>query len=691
MTNAGEGQQKGAWALNFRLGRYFSISSLIGVVVVIAVLSLFYRYTAVNLLIEHETRANTALAKIIANTVWSKYSGFIQKSASLSKQELLARPEIAGLLHDILPLISGSNVADIKIFNLNGLTIFSTRREQLGADATGSGFLAAQSGAAVSELTYNNQVHDSGGGRAGRDLFSTYLPLRSGNDDSIHGVFELYTDVTGLVKQIRRTQENVIGGVLVTLVLLYLFLLLIVQRAEKEIRNHEKSRDSSLEQIHFLAYHDPMTKLPNKQQFNRCIKTALENARQSRRMLALMFVDVDRFKLVNDSLGHDAGDELLRIVAKRLQCPIRKGDQLFRWGGDEFTLLLENVNDCCLVEDMARRIIDAMAAPIKLKTQEVLVTASIGIAVYSPDDDVTSAQLISNADAAMYQSKRAGRNCYMFYDTRMNSKAFERLTMETSLKQALGNNEFKLYYQPRLSAFSGKVTAVEVLLRWMHPQYGLMTPDRFVPLLEDSGMIKTVGAWVLQSACGQLKKWQLMGMAPVRVSVNISARQLLFGNIEEQVKQAISEAKIDPHYLELEFTESIFADDKEYLLPILKRLKQIGVSLSIDDFGSGSWSLAYLKKMPVDYIKIGRGFVQGVLHNSKDAAITRAIARLAYSLNMRLVAEGVESEEQVDMLRRCGCHELQGYHFARPMMPFEIPLIVAMRSKRLPRQLAVTQ
>ncbi len=643
------------------------------------------------MLIEHETRANTELTKILANLVWSKYSGFIQESSSLSRQELLQRTEIDHLRRDIFQLVTDSNITNIKIFNLQGMTVFSMRQEHLGEYVkNNSAFFGAKGGDTVSELAYDNQIHTDGHGMTERDLFSTYLPLYSGQGNSIIGVFELYTDVTELLGQIRRTQENVIGGIFITLMLLYLFLQVIVQRAEKVIENHEKARSSNIEQIHYLAYHDPMTKLPNKQQFTRSIKTAMENTQINRQMMALMFIDVDRFKLVNDSLGHDAGDQLLRIVAKRLQYPIRKADQLFRWGGDEFTVLLENVTDICMVENMVRRIIDAMAEPINLKSQEVLVTTSIGIAIYSCDDDLTSAQLISNADAAMYQAKRAGRNCSMFYDLQMNDRALEQLTIETSLKQALRNNEFRLYYQPRLSVFSGKVTAVETLLRWMHPQYGLMTPDRFIHLLEDSGMMKTVGEWILKSACMQLKKWQSAGMPSVRVSVNISAKQLLFGNIVEQVKQAISEAGIDPHCLELEFTESLFVEDKEHVLFIMKRLKEIGVSLSIDDFGSGYWSLSYLKQIPVDYIKIGRGFIQGVLHNNKDAEITRAIARLAYSLNMRLVAEGVESQEQVEALKLTGCHELQGYLFGKPMMPFEIPLTVAMRSKRLTRQIAVT-
>lgn len=678
--------------MNFQLGRYFSISSLVGVVIVIAVLSFFYRYTAVNILVEHESRANTALTTVFANLVWSKYSSFIQESSALSKQELLARPEVDSLRNDVLQLVSGSNIADIKIFNLNGMTIFSTRREQLGEFAnTSGGFKDAKIGNTVSDLTYNNEAHGPGGEIVDRDLLSTYLPLRSSSEGSIHGVFELYTDVTELVDHIRRTQENVIGGVFLTLMLLYLFLQMIVRRADKVIQNHEKARDSSIEQIRYLASHDPMTKLPNKHQFSRSISTAIDDARLKRQSLALMFIDVDRFKLVNDSLGHDAGDELLRIVAKRLQYPIRKCDQLFRWGGDEFTVVLKNVSDVCMVENMARRIVDTLAEPIKLKEREVLVTTSIGIAINSYQDDVTSAQLISNADAAMYQVKRAGRNGYMFHNTPMNDKAYERLTAETSLKQALRNGEFILYYQPRLSVFSGKVTAVEALVRWKHPQYGLIMPDKFIHLLEDSGLITAVDEWVLKSACKQLKKWQLAGMPSVRVSVNVSPKQLLLGNIVEQVRQAIREAEIDPHCLELEFNESTFAEDKERILLIMKQLKEMGVALSIDDFGFGYWPLNHLKKMPIDYIKISQKIIHGITKDKQDLITTRAIARLAHSMNIRLVAKGVENKGQVALLKKSACHELQGFQFGKPVIPMQIPIIVAERSVSQARKLALPQ
>jgi diguanylate cyclase (GGDEF)-like protein len=678
--------------LNFRLGRYFSISSLIGVVIVIAVLSFFYRYTAVNILVEHETRANTKLTQVFANIVWSKYARFIQESSALSKQELLLRPEIAELQHDILQLVSGSSITDIKIFNLKGMTIFSTRSENLGKYVTTSaGFITARTGNSVSDLTYNNEAHGYGQETVDRDLLSTYLPLRASDDNSIQGVFELYSDVTTLVDYIRRTQENVVGGVFVTLMLLYLFLQLIVKRADRVIQEHETARDSSIEQIRFLASHDPMTKLPNKGQFSRSIKTAIGNAKQKRQKLALMFIDVDRFKLVNDSMGHDAGDELLRIVAKRLQYPIRKGDQLFRWGGDEFTVLLENVTDTNMVETMVRRIIDTLAEPIKLKEREVLVTTSVGIAIYSGEEDLNSVQLISNADAAMYRAKRAGRNGYKFYDSAMNDKAFERLTVETSFKQALRNGEFRLYYQPRLSVFSGKVTAVEALLRWQHPQHGLITPDKFIHLLEDSGLITEVGEWVLKSACKQLKKWQLAGMPSVRVSVNVSAKQLMFANIVDQVNGAINEAKIDPHSLELEFAENLFVEDKKRVLQVMRQLKEIGVALSIDDFGFGYWPLSYLQNLPIDYIKISHEIVKGITENKGDLVTTRAIARLAHSMNIRLVAKGVENQGQVELLKKTCCHELQGYQVGKPSKPMQIPLIVATRDVPRVRKLALLQ
>jgi len=678
--------------LNFRLSRYFSISSLVGVVVVIAVLSLFYRYTAVNTLIEHETRSNTSLAKVFANVIWSKYSSFIEESSHLSRQELISRPEITWLHRDMLTQISGLNIVKVKIYYLNGVTLYSTDPQLIGESAGNNpNFQAAKSGVPVSDLVFRHQYSADENVRVDRDLLSTYVPLHSLSDNKVGAVLELYSDVTELVNNIKHTQENVIGGVFSVLMLLYLFLQLIVKRADKLIQSHEKARAANLEKIHYLAFHDPMTRLPNKEQFSRSIREAMELTKHDRKMMALMFVDVDRFKLINDSLGHDAGDELLRIIARRLQYPIRKCDQLFRWGGDEFTLLLQDISDISMVENMARRIIRSMAKPINLKAHEVQVTTSIGIAVFSHEDTLSCEQILNNADAAMYQAKRAGRNCYEFYDARINEALKEKLSVEVALKKAINDSEFRLYYQPRVSVFSGKVTAVEALLRWVHPQLGLIEPDKFIPILEENGLIKTVGDWVLNTACMQLKKWKSQGMPSVRVSLNVSAAQLSNGDFVEQVKNAIEAAQIDAHSLELEFTESIFSENRENTLRIMERLKALGVALSIDDFGSGNWSLTYLKKMPVDYIKIGRSFIQGVLTNRKDAAITRAIARLAHSMNMRLVAEGVESAEQVEVLKKSGCHELQGYYLTRPVMALEIPLIVAARSKPDIRKIAITQ
>ncbi|WP_455202103.1 putative bifunctional diguanylate cyclase/phosphodiesterase [Kaarinaea lacus] len=677
--------------MNFQLGRYFSISSLVGVVVVIVVLSFFYRYTVVNILIEQETKANTALTKVFANMIWSKYSGFIQKSSTLSKQQLLNRPEIESLGLEIESSGSGSNIADIKIFNATGMTIFSTRREHLGEYATNSaGFQGAMTGETISNLTYNNELHGYSEKTVDRDLLSTYIPLRTSEDNAIHGVFELYTDVTDLVNNVRRTQENIIGGVFITLTLLYLFLQWIVKRADKVIQDHEKARDSSIEQIRYLASHDPMTNLPNKQQFSRTIQAAIDNARQNRQRLALMFIDVDRFKVINDSLGHDAGDELLSIIAKRLQYPVRNGDQLFRWGGDEFTLVLENVSGVSMVENMARRIVDTLAEPIKLRGHEVFVTTSIGIALFSGEVGLTSTRLISNADVAMYQVKRAGRNGYMLYSPPMSDEVIERLSNEASLEQALRNGEFRLYYQPRLSAFSGKVTGVEALLRWEHPQYGLMTPDKFLQQLEDSSLISSVGEWVLKTACRQLAKWQAAGMSAIRVSVNISAMQLS-GNIVEQVSRAINEAGINPHYLELEITEGVFVEDKEYMSSLMVALKEIGVTLSIDKFGFEYWPLSYLKKLPVDYIKISHEIITGISHSKKDLITTRAIARIAYNMNIRLVAVGVEKQAHVSLLKKSGCHELQGYKFGEPVLPVKIPAVVAARSAPEARKLALSK
>ena len=656
----------------FNLNRYFSVSSLVGIAIVVAALSFFYRHLATNILIEHETRANVALTTAFANSIWPTYKDFVMSQSVIDRDILISKLEIQALRQEVLSKMKNLNVVKVKIYNLDGMTVFSTDVNQIGSDKSNNpGFLAARAGKVISEITFRNEFYAFEDVIVDRNLLATYIPLRQDQNVPVEAVFELYSDVTELVNKIETTQYQIVSGVFVALATLYLFLYVIVKRADNIIKRHEEVRLLHEREMRHQAYHDSLTGLPNKSKFSEQLRESINRSIRSGQQFALMFVDLDRFKIINDSMGHDAGDQLIRITGERLSSLTREKDILFRWGGDEFTIILENIDNLDDVSTITERIIKGMSSPISIAKQELVITTSIGIAVYPNDSDSAEA-LIKNADAAMYHAKGSGRNRYEFYTPEMNARAKERLELESGLQKALQNEEFILHYQPKYGASTQKLVGVEALLRWQHPSYGLVMPDRFIPALEENGLINAVGQWVLRTACAQNKMWQEQGFEPVTVSVNISAVQFRSPQLIDTVARVLDETQLESRYLELELTESMFISNTEAAINTMYRLKDLGVSLSIDDFGSGYSSLSYLKRFPVDYLKIDRSFIKDIENSNKDAAITNAITVLAHSLNMKIVAEGVESQGQLDYLKSQGCQELQGFLFSRPISAQEV-------------------
>jgi len=428
------------------------------------------------------------------------------------------------------------------------------------------------------------------------------------------------------------------------------------------------------ERIHRLSHFDGLTDLPNRRLFQERLEHAVGRAQRRDGHVALIYLDIDRFKSINDSLGHTTGDRLLVEVADRLRQAVRETDTVARLGGDEFTIILSGfdshsdaVNGAVRV---ARDVAVAVRAPMVLEKHEVAFTASIGIAFY-PNDADTAHDLVMNADTAMYHAKESGRNDYRFYAQRMNARAKARLIMENRLRRAVGRGEFVLHYQPQVDVTTNRVCGYEALLRWQ-PDDRLVSPDEFMDLLEESGLIIDVGEWVLRSACEQLRNWAHQGRSHLRMAVNLSAKQFFQSNLPERVAGIIEEHGLDPSRIELEITESSLLGDEGNVMSALHDLKAIGVSISIDDFGTGYSSLSYLKRFPIDTVKVDRTFVEGIPHDSDDTAITGAILALASSLNLRVVAEGVETRAQLDFLKERGCHEYQGYLFERPLSAPEI-------------------
>lgn len=422
----------------------------------------------------------------------------------------------------------------------------------------------------------------------------------------------------------------------------------------------------TLREFDYQALHDIMTGLPNRIHFNKLLSVALVNARYRRETLAVMFLDLDRFKKINDTLGYAVGDRMLKAVAERLTDCLPNNVAIARWGGDEFTLLLPQIHNNQCVTELAQRIIDALKPPFLIDSHYLHITSSIGIAIY-PYDGEDAETLIKNADVSLYNVKVKGRNNYQFYTPSINEQSSELLFLENRLYHAWERGEFQVHYQPKVNINTGKITGMEALVRWYSPELGLVSPGKFISIAEENGLILPIGEWVLRTACQQNKQWIQAGFSPIRIAVNLSARQLQQPNLVEIVTRVLAETGLSPWFLELEITETIAMQNVELTRKILTQLNKMGVQIAIDDFGTGYSSLNYLKNFPIHTIKIDRSFVQDLTVDPSDVAISSAIIALGRGLNMNVVAEGVETKEQLECLRKLECEEMQGYFFSKPL------------------------
>ena len=434
---------------------------------------------------------------------------------------------------------------------------------------------------------------------------------------------------------------------------------------ERSIR-YAVERKRAQEQLTYMARFDHLTGLANRLQLQTRLNQALIRAERTKRTAALLFLDLDRFKMINDTLGHHAGDQLLKAVAERLQGCARKVDTVARLGGDEFSIVLEEAGDIRDVAAFAQRVLDVMSAPFLLDEYRMFTTPSIGITVY-PIDGETSGDLLKNADTAMYRAKREGGNTYQFYTFGMNAQASKRLAFEQHLHQALEREEFQLYYQPQVDLSTGNMLGMEALLRWNHPDQGLLVPGQFLSVIEEAGLMDRVGEWVLKTACHQAYEWQGLGFPPFRVSVNLAARQLQRIDFVDMVGQVLQDTGLAPECLELELTEGSLIENTQATKKTLSAIRSLGSHLSIDDFGTGYSSLSYLKRFPVSALKIDQSFVQDITTSDDDAAIVTAMITLAHSLRLKAVAEGVETEAQQAFLQDQGCDAMQGYFISHPL------------------------
>ncbi|PLW70452.1 putative bifunctional diguanylate cyclase/phosphodiesterase [Pseudohalioglobus lutimaris] len=444
------------------------------------------------------------------------------------------------------------------------------------------------------------------------------------------------------------------------------------------------------DRLRYLAYYDPLTSLPNRRSFNEQLNRILKRCRRHKTNAALLFIDLDHFKRINDSIGHGRGDRLLVEIAKRLTVELREDDainyytdnnaedeatdagtEIARLGGDEFTVVLSDITDAMQVERVAKRLLDTLSEPIPLQSHNPVVTPSLGIALY-PQDGEDPDTLVRNADTAMYAAKASGRACYRFYDEDMNARAVEQLKMEEELRDAMRNDELELRYQPQVDTRTGEVVSMEALVRWKHPQRGMVSPLEFIPVAERTGQIIELGEWVMGEVARHCQYWDAIGLQSFRVCVNISPLQFNQSNLPQWIAGFLERSGLDPQRLELELTESAIMTDAQTNIEKLSLLKKLGVELAVDDFGTGYSSLSYLKRFPIDTLKIDQSFVAD-LYRPDGAAIVDAIVALSKTLNLRVIAEGIEDKEQLEYLVARGCDLLQGYYFSHPLYPEDVP------------------
>jgi diguanylate cyclase (GGDEF)-like protein len=448
-----------------------------------------------------------------------------------------------------------------------------------------------------------------------------------------------------------------------------------VLRLEEVITTRTRGLEAANQQLRHLATHDALTGLPNRVLLDDRLQQAIAHAERDGRAFAVLVCDLDRFKLINDSLGHRAGDELLQEVARRLTTVVRTTDTVARFGGDEFVLIGTSVADTEDAGGLAARVMDVLQAPVRIAAIDIHTSPSIGIAMY-PDDGETIQALLAHADAAMYTAKQNGRGTFRRYESGMHAGTEDRVQLESDLHNALASNQFELYYQPKVDTRTGEVRSAEALIRWVHPARGVISPADFIPLAEECGLIGAIGAWVIREACRQARAWQIDGVPTLRVSVNLSASQFRDVGLVDSIRRSLDDAGLEARYLEVELTESAVMSDPEQSIAILEQLSAMGVLVSVDDFGTGYSSMSYLRRFPIDKLKIDRVFINEIVSRPEDASIVRAIVSLAHSLRLKVVAEGVETPAQLEFLKTAGCDEYQGYHFSRPLPALEFERVI---------------
>lgn len=650
-----------------RLLHYFTLVGLPSIMIVSILLGQWVRNLSVNNLLDIEEKNNNTLAQVLYQAVLPK-SHDIPTSSDLSAPDnilsSLLRQEVNKILQDKL---HASGIIKISIYNPKGIVIFSSDPALIGkSSTTHAAFSAALQGKIISHFSLRDSSDSNNDAPKNIDTIMSYVPVKRSGVNAVEAVFKVYKDVTPVLQQIEASRNKMILLALGALGPLFLILFFFLQRSHKLIQIHSNGLHNSVAKIPATAYYDSLTGLPNRNLFMDRLQHAMKMALRQNKLIVLLFLDLDRFKLINDSLGHVIGDELLCKVAERISSCVRACDTVARLAGDEFSIILENVNNIDMATNITQRIIAKLTLPYQLEAHEVITTCSIGAAIFPFNDD-NAESLLKKADAAMHYSKLHGQNQYHFYNPKMQQQGDSRLDIEMDLHKAIENNEFRIYFQPKVNLSDWTMHAMEALIRWEHPVKGLIAPGEFISILEETGMIIQVGEWVLHKSCMLNKMWQDEGLPPLRIAVNVSALQFRQPGFVETVYKILDDSGLDPQYLELELTESCLIEDIDESIVVLSRLKEAGIHITIDDFGTGYSSLSYLCKLPIDTLKIDRSFVKDLTINRENRSVITAIISFAHGLKKQIVAEGIETADQLVFLNAMRCSIAQGFLFSYPI------------------------
>ncbi len=654
--------------LNSKMSKLLQPSILFAFLIITVAAILFgnlYQNLAISDLIVHKESENSILSRNFNHQITAEIQKNIIDINLLTSDSIKLSHNINSLNQSLFTLANAHQNISITLFNLNGFAIAESRsNNHLLNDIQKTDFKTVISNA----INKSQLIVFSNHSNTKFNYSSVYslIPILTIDRSEVIAVFGVKNNVTNELETISKSQRIIILTVLLGLSFFYLVVIFTQTKSNKLLKEQAELRIISEEEIRYHAFHDPLTRLPNRSYFQRILSLVMSQARRNETLIALMFLDLDKFKTINDSYGHDIGDNVLIEAASRIQQCLRECDTVARISGDEFTVILNGISTVNDAEIIADRIISSLNNVMKIDNHEFTIGVSIGISLY-PLDDISLEQLIQDADIAMFTSKRNGRNIFSFFEQEMLQHSKQRLKFEIDLRQAITRNEFILHYQPIIDMKTDKVTSMEALIRWCHPSHGILLPSHFIKLAEENGQIISIGNWVLNEACQQLASWHLAGFEHLKISINISIRQIDDKNFHSYVLSTLRKHNLNPSKLELEITESLFLECSHITLKTLFQLKKTGISIAIDDFGTGYSSLAYLKSFPIDRLKIDQYFVREVAKDDDNAAITQAITSLAHTLRLGVTVEGVETVEQYKLLKSQYCDEMQGFFFSKPL------------------------